>query len=264
MPWNGDIVAESSGTSQDLAGKVAIVTGAAEGIGRAVALALAGAGAAVAAVDVDVENLAGTKDLLGDGHRTEVLDVTDTAALTAFIDDVAATAGRLDILVNNAAVIVARTVVDCSEDEYDRVMAVNVKAPFFAIRAALPHLLDGGGSIVNLGSISALVGLPEQSVYCASKGALLQLTRQVAVDYAQKGVRCNIVCPGTIETPLLERFVKMASDADAARQGLFDKHPIGRFGTADEVAGVVRFLCTDAASYIHGAAISVDGGYVAW
>ena len=117
---------------------------------------------------------------------------------------------------------------------------------------------------MNIGSISSVVGLPEQSVYCASKGALAQLTRQVAVDFAAHGIRCNMICPGTIQTPLLSSFLEMASDGPATERALLEKHPIARFGSPEEVAGVVEFLVSDAASFIHGALLNVDGGYVAW
>lgn len=247
-----------------LSEKVALVTGAAGAIGRAICQTLAAHGARIAATDVAAEGLSETVRLLGDGHEAIAADLREVLEIETLASTVVERFGRLDVLVNNAATIVTRKIVDCSEADYDEVMTVNVKAPFFAIRAAIPRMLaNGGGAIVNIASNSGLNGLPEQSVYCTSKGALVQMTRQVAVDYAAQGIRCNAVCPGTIETPFLDRFLATLDAPDEVRQWIIDRHPIGRLGTPGEVAAAVAFLASPAASFIHGAIISVDGGYVA-
>jgi len=247
-----------------LEGRTALVTGAAAGLGEGIALRLAAEGARVGIVDVDADGLADTAAQLGEGHWAETLDVTDHAQLKAFLDRIAAESGRFDILVNNAAIIVAGSVADATPEQFDRVMAVNVKAPMFAIQAALPHFLTAGtGAIVNVASISSLIGLPGQAIYCTSKGALAQLTRQVAVDYADRGIRCNAVCPGTIDTPLVQKFIEVAPNPDQVVQGLLDGHPIGRFASPAEIAAVVAFLASDDASFMTGSLVSADGGYVA-
>ena len=249
----------------DLGGRVALVTGAAAGIGRAVTVGLTQRGAHVVALDLDGVGLGETTRLGGATVTPYEVDITSVAAVEDVVAQIATRFGRLDIVVNNAALITASSVVDCTEAEYDRILAVNLRAPFFILRATIPRMLaSGGGAIVNIASISGLVGLPEQSAYCASKGGLVQLTRQVSVDFASQGIRCNAVCPGTIDTPLLGRFLEMSTDPARAQTDLFAKHPIGRIGQPVEVADVVAFLVSDEASFIHGAVISVDGGYVAW
>lgn len=247
-----------------LAGRSALVTGAGAGLGAAIALRLAAEGAHVGLVDVDADGLADTAAKLGDGHCSAVLDVTDHGALKGFLDGIATDTGRFDILVNNAAVIVAGSVLEATPEQFDRVMEVNVKAPLFAIQAAIPHFeRAGGGAIVNIASISSLVGLRGQAIYCTSKGAIAQLTRQVAADFAPRGIRCNAVCPGTIDTPLVQKFIAQAPDGGAVVEQLLARHPVGRFASPDEIAAVVAFLASDDASFVTGALVSADGGYVA-
>jgi NAD(P)-dependent dehydrogenase (short-subunit alcohol dehydrogenase family) len=240
--------------SGDLHGKVAIVTGAAGGIGSAVTRLLSAAGADVVASDL--EPVAGLVSVAGDASLAETAERTVATALERF--------GRLDVLVNNAGHIVYKTILDTSDEEWDRVMAVNVRSMFVHCRSAIPVLRDqGGGAIVNVASISGLIGIPALTAYTASKGAVVQLTRQLAVEWASAGIRVNAVAPGAIDTPFLTDFVAEQEDPEGVAAAIRAEHPMGRWGTADEIAETIVFLASDRAAFVTGAVLAADGGFTA-
>ncbi|MET8989601.1 SDR family oxidoreductase [Nonomuraea wenchangensis] len=248
--------------------EVVIVSGAGGGIGAATARECAAAGTSVLLTDQRVEHVerlaaelrAGGHDALAHG-----LDVTDEDAVAAAVKVATDRWGRLDGLVNCAATIVAKPLVDTTLDDWNRVMTVNATGTFLLCRHAVTAMLAQGtpGSIVNLSSISGTVGLPGQAAYCASKGAVLQLSRQIAVDYAAAGIRCNVVSPGSVATEQLATYLGSQPDPDSARQRLIAGHPIARLADPHEVAKVVTFLLSSAAGFMTGADVAVDGGYTA-
>lgn len=243
----------------ELDGALALVTGAAGRIGRATALALASAGARVVASDIDLEGLDATAGLLGGNHVSIPADLATVPAVEALVDSAAAALGGLDILVNVAADLTpGGTITEATPEHFDRAMAINARAPFFAVRAAIPHLLArGGGSIVNVASILGLVGLAGFSPYAVSKITAAQLTRQVTVEYADQGIRCNAVCPGATITA--EQL------ADEGARAYVDQivpgYPVARVAAPEEIAAVIRFLAGPGASFMNGAIVPVDGGY---
>ncbi len=244
----------------DLDGSVAIVTGSASGVGRETVRLLAGRGASVVAVDVaqSVHELEedSVLPIQGDVAVAETVDRATDAATSRW--------GRADVLVNNAAHGVWKPILDTSEEEWDRVMAVNVRSMFLHCRAAIPIMRrQGGGAIVNTASISGLVGLPAQAAYAASKGAVIQLTRQLAVEYAPAGIRVNAVAPGAIDTPFLEKVLDTAPDREALASEIEASHPLGRLATAEEVARAIVYLASGEASFVTGTVLMVDGGYTA-
>jgi NAD(P)-dependent dehydrogenase (short-subunit alcohol dehydrogenase family) len=252
-----------------LQGKVALITGAASGIGLATAELFCREGAAVTLADTQgqpAEDAAAR--LRRDGHPALAVttDVTRAEQVRRAVERSVQEFGRLDVLFANAGIGYTGELVATSDEDWDRVMGVNAKGVFISCREAVRQMLaqqPAGGSVVINGSISGLVGIPGQAPYGPSKGAVVMLTRQLAVDYARRGVRVNCVCPGTVDTALLRRAMAMAPDAQGFLDMLVAGHPIGRIGRAEEIAAAVAFLASDEASFITGAILPVDGGYTA-
>jgi NAD(P)-dependent dehydrogenase (short-subunit alcohol dehydrogenase family) len=247
-------------------GKVAVVTGGASGIGLATVERFLEEGARVAIVDISEK--AGDKavtELAGKGHHPMLVtgDVTDSADVERMVREITDEFGRIDVLFNNAGILVEGTIDKVSEEDWDRIMAVNVKGVFLMTKQIIPLMLEqGGGSIVNNASCSGLVGDRAAIAYNASKGAVVLMTKCLALDYAEKNVRVNCVCPGEIETPMfLQEVASRGTTVDAHRKEVSEYHPIGRLGQPVEVANTVAFLASSDASFITGAAVSVDGGY---
>lgn len=239
-----------------LAGKTVLLTAAAQGIGRASALAFADEGARVIATDVDEEKLAELAG--GAGIETRRLDVTDPAAIEA----AAGEAGPPDVLFNCAGFVHHGSVLTTGEDEWRASMTINVDSMYRMIRAFLPGMIErGGGSIINMSSVaSSIRGLPHRFVYGTTKAAVIGLTKSVAADYIRDGIRCNCICPGTVETPSLEDRIAAFDDPDRARRDFIARQPLGRLGTAEEIASIAVWLASDESTYATGGAFVVDGG----
>ena len=247
--------------------KVALITGAASGIGRASALKFACEGARVVAVDTQREGNEETVSSIGAAGGTAIAfqaDVTDSQAVRQMIGAAVETYGHLDILFNNAGISRRGTILDLDEETFDRIFAVNVKGVFLGCKEAIPIMKSqGGGVILNTSSQLGLVGATGHAVYPATKGAVVQLTRCLALDHAADGIRVNCLCPGPIETPMVKRSREETGDAEAARRASIAGVPLGRIGAPEEMADVAAYLCSDEASYITGAAILADGGWTA-
>ena len=239
--------------TQTLAGKKAVVTGAARGIGSAIAERFVVEGASVLLADVDEAGLASLANRIGqDGVRTDVSKRSDVDALFAKVADCW---GTLDILVNNAGVTHAAELNDLTEEDFDRVLAINVKSAFLATQHAA-RLMMRGGSIINISSVNAVLAIPSQIPYAVSKGALKQLTNVTALALAPKGIRVNAIGPGTIATDMGRAIMK----DDGMKERILSRTPLGRIGAAEEIASVAAFLAGDGASYITGQTIYAEGG----
>ncbi len=249
--------------TQTLAGKTALVTAAAQGIGRATALALAKAGAQVVATDINSAALASLTGVAG--ITTSRLDVLDPAAVTALVSDLSGQggngAGPVDILFNCAGVVHNGTVLEMSEADLDFAFDLNVRAMVRMIRAVLPGMLErGDGVILNVASVaSSMKGVPNRCAYATTKAAVIGLTKSVAADYIARGIRCNAICPGTVESPSLEERLRAQGDYETARAAFIARQPIGRIGTAEEIADLAVYLA--GASYCSGQAYAIDGGW---
>lgn len=239
-----------------LEGKKALVTAAAQGIGRAIAEKFAAEGASVLATDINMDVLS---ELDGKANiATARLDVTDAEAVKA----VAAQAGALDVLVNCAGFVHHGTILECEEADYDFSFDLNVRGAYRMIRATLPGMLKGGGgSIVNISSVaSSIAGVPNRFIYGTTKAAVLGLTKSVAKDFVEKGIRCNAICPGTVDTPSLQDRINAFDDPVAARKAFIARQPMGRLGTADEIASLALYLASDESGFVSGESVIIDGG----
>lgn len=245
-------------------GKVAFVTGGAMGIGKAAAVALAREGAKVAIGDIDDAAGAQTVDEIRELGGEAVFVHTDVASTTdmeRLVNTAVEQFGSLTVAVNNAAVALAGTVTDISEDDWNRVLNTNLTSVWRGMKLAIPHMQRaGGGSIVNVSSVQSLMGFPGWSAYAAAKGAINALTQQAAVEYALDKIRVNAIAPGTIMTPMNERIFRETEDPDALIQSWNNLHALGRFGQPDEVGNLILFLASDESSFITGEVVRVDGG----
>ncbi len=244
-----------------LGGRGVVVTGVGSGLGQAVARACAAEGARVLGCDVD--DAAGTATMapLGTYRRCDVRSEAEVAAL---VDDAVERFGRLDVMVNNAAIQVEQELAETSEEQLDRVLAVNLKGVFFGCKHAVRAMREsGGGAIVNVGSILALVGDGILAAYCAAKGGVLGITRATAVQYGALGIRCNSVCPGDIDTPIVQAYFNASPDPAARRREVEAEYPLRRIAQPDEIARAVVFLACDDSSFMSGQPLVVDGGLLA-
>jgi 2-keto-3-deoxy-L-fuconate dehydrogenase len=225
-------------------------------MGRGAALAFAREGAQVWATDLNAKTL---REIEGkDGIRTRVLDVTDEAAIGRAAGEV----GDIDVLFNCAGIVHHGTILDCAPKDWDQSFAVNVKSMYLVTRAFIPGMLrKGRGSIINMASVaSSIRGLPNRFVYGASKAAVIGLTKAIAADYVGKGIRCNAICPGTVDTPSLQGRINAQPDPAQARKDFVARQPMGRLGTVDDITGILVFLASDESLFATGNAYSIDGG----
>lgn len=242
-----------------LQGKTALITAAGQGIGKASALAMAADGAQVWATDVNarlLDSYAGMPNI-----RTVTLDVLDKAAIQKLVDGLPV----LDVLFNCAGFVHAGTALQATDEEWEFAFNLNVRSQFWTIQAALPRMLannggKGGGSIINMASVVSVKGVPNRFIYGASKAAVIGLTKSVAADYVMQGIRCNCICPGTVDTPSLQDRINVFEDPVEARKKFIARQPMGRLAQAHEIAPLVVFFASDESAFITGQSYSIDGG----
>jgi 2-keto-3-deoxy-L-fuconate dehydrogenase len=242
-----------------LQGKTVLVTAAGQGIGRASALAMAAAGAQVWATDVNQKLLAAYAGI--PNIQTRALDVMDKDAIVSAVNDIPV----LDVLFNCAGFVHAGSILQATDDEWNFAFDLNVRSQFWMIQAALPKMLfnnsgQGAGSIINMASVVSIKGLPNRFVYGASKAAVIGLTKSVAADYVMQGVRCNCICPGTVDTPSLQDRINVFEDPVEARKNFIARQPMGRLAKAHEIAPLVVFLASDESAFVTGQHYNIDGG----
>ncbi len=247
-----------------LKNKISLITGAGSGIGQAVALKFAEEGAFVFVGDRNLLAAEKTQYLIeqaGGNGRSVALDVTQEQQVEHAIAHIVEEFGQLDILHNNAGVSVLKPITETTEADWDFLFSVNLKGIFFGCKHAIPYMVQqGGGVIINTASELAIVGQPLYSAYCATKGGVLAFTRALSVEWASKGIRINAVCPGPINTPMLQAEFELAADPDAEKAATIQSIPVGRLGIPEDIAKVALFLASDDAEFVHGAAILADGG----
>jgi 2-keto-3-deoxy-L-fuconate dehydrogenase len=239
-----------------LKGKTVLVTAAGQGIGRASALALAAEGAQVWATDVNEQLLASYEGI--DGVRTQRLDVLDKAAIAKTV----AAMPAIDVLFNCAGFVHSGAILQATDEEWNFALNLNVRAQYWMIQAVLPRMLAAGrGSIINMASVcSSIKGLPNRFIYGTTKAAVIGLTKSVAADYVADGIRCNAICPGTVDTPSLADRINANTDPEAARKAFIARQPMGRLAQAEEIAPLVVFLASDESTFVTGQTYAIDGG----
>ena len=242
-----------------LDGRKALVTGGASGIGEATCRVLVEAGATVTIADIDRDRARALSTELVRAQAL-ILDITDENAVNAALGALEA----LDILVNNAGIGLVGGIEETSRADFEKLLRVNVEGMFLVTRAAMPKLLESHGTIVNIGSVAGLIGVKRRFAYCATKGAVVALSRQLAVDYAGR-VRVNCICPGTVETPFVEAYLEKfhKHEKEKVRAELHARQPVGRMGRPDEIASMALYLCSDEAAFVTGATPTIDGGWTA-
>lgn len=254
-----------------LDGKVALVTGAGSGIGEAIARLFASQGAVVLVADVRSDAAASVSAAIretGSVAHAMQLDVADEAQVTARFQEVSALYGRFDILVNNAGVSHVGNLLETTVEEWDRVMRVNAFGVFLCAREAVRQMLaqePKGGVIINMASAAGLIGIERRFPYGTSKGAVISMTRSIAIDYVTQGIRCNAICPGTVQTPFVEGYLarNFAGHEDEVRQQLHARQPLGRMGQPEEIAAAALYLAADESSFVTGSSLVIDGGWTA-
>lgn len=238
-------------------GRSVVITGAGSGIGWEMTRLFMEEGASVVGGDLDPSGVP-------DGAVAVACDVSSEPDVRALVDTAVERHGRVDVLCNNAGIGSTTDAIACTVDEWDRLFAVNCRGVFLGTKLALPHMLErGSGTIVNTASVAGLIGLRDRAAYCATKGAVIAFTRQVAIQYAGTGVRCNCVCPGTVDSPWVGRLLAQADDAEAARAALVARQPLGRLAQPVEVARAALYLASDDAAFVTGEALVIDGGIYA-
>ena len=240
-------------------GRSALVTGGASGIGEQTSRVLAGAGAKVIIVDIDQAKAAAlAAELPGASYR--IFDITDEAAVRQGFEGLE----HLDILINNAGIGLVGGVEETEVDDFDRIFRVNDRGLFLVTKAALPLLRAARGCIVNIGSVAGLVGVKKRFAYCGTKGAVIAITRQLAVDYPTE-IRANCIAPGTVDTPFVEGYLEKyhKHEKDQVREQLNQRQPVGRMGKPDEIAWLALYLCSDQAAFVNGSVVAIDGGWTA-
>jgi NAD(P)-dependent dehydrogenase (short-subunit alcohol dehydrogenase family) len=247
-----------------LTGRRAIVTGGGAGIGRAIATRLSAEGARVMVADVDLGSAEAVVREIGSDAVAHEVDVSDEDSAAAMIRRASEEWGGLDVLVNNAGIGIAAKTPDTASDDWHRVLDVCLTGTFYAMKHAIPVLREGGGgAIINMSSVAALVGVADRAAYCAAKGGILALTRAAAIDHVAEGIRVNCIAPGTVDTPWVERITSGYDDPEAARQAMEERQPHGRLVSPEEIAAMAAYLASDEAESVVGAAMVVDGGMTA-
>jgi NAD(P)-dependent dehydrogenase (short-subunit alcohol dehydrogenase family) len=247
-----------------LSGKRSIVTGAGSGIGRAIALRFAAEGARVVISDVDEEAAARVAAEAGGETLVRKTDVTSTSEVETLVQTSVEEWGGLDVMVNNAGIGVAGTTTVTTEEDYERVMDVCLRGTFLGMKHAIPAIRDSeGGSVINMSSVAALVGIADRAVYSAAKGAILAITRAAAIDHVEEGVRVNCIAPGTVDTPWIGRITAGYDDPEEARRNMQARQPHGRLVTPEEIAAMAAYLASDESASVIGACMVVDGGVTA-
>ncbi len=250
-----------------LAGKTCVITAAGQGIGRASALQFIAEGATVIATDINSESLSSLKQeadaIAGGKLQTDILDITNAQDIADFAAKVTAETGAIDVLFNCAGIVHAGGIMECPEQDLEFALELNVKSMYRTIRAFLPQMLEnGGGSIVNMSSVaSSIKGVPNRFAYGVSKAGVIGLTKAVAAEYITQGIRCNAICPGTVDSPSLHQRLEATGDYEAAMTAFIARQPMGRLGTAEEIAALVTHLASDESAYTSGQAHIIDGGW---